>query len=115
MEDLISETTRLKLKKLSKSLLNLHKSLLDSERAEYEKLHGKINTVQEVFHLVLENPHFAWLRILSGEIVQIDEFLAGKNPAKEADGIALIAQTKQLLSPENPVDPFDKRDRKSVV
>ncbi len=104
----LSDQTRHKLKTLSKSLLNLHKILLDSERADYEKQHGKIESVQAIFQLVLENPHFAWLRVLSGEIVLIDEFLADKTAKKESEGIALLNQTKQLLSPENLIDPFDK-------
>lgn len=94
----LTEATRAQLKSLSKSLLRLHKTLLDAEREHYETVNGKVQSTGEMLRLVLDDRHFAWLRILSGQIVLIDELLASKQPTDEADGRSLIAQTARLLN-----------------
>ena len=86
--------------------MRLHKILLDGERAEYEKTNGKIQSISEVFRLVLEDPHFAWLRVLSRQIVLIDEFLASKIPITETEGVGLIEQTRRLLRFEDENEHF---------
>ena len=50
---------------LSRSLLRLHKALLDSERVSYERVHGRIETNGAFFQLVLGDAWFAWLRPLT--------------------------------------------------
>lgn len=105
----LSEETRHRLKTLSKSMLHLHKALLDFEREEYEKVNGKVRSPNELFGLVIDHPHFAWLRILSGQIVLIDEFLASKKEVNEAEGLGLIDQARLLLAPEKNLDEFDHK------
>ncbi len=97
-ENKLTEETRANLKKLSKSLLRLHKTLLDAERRQYELVNGRVQSTGEMLRLVLDDAHFAWLRILSGQIVLIDEFLASKQPTIETDGKSLIEQTARLLN-----------------
>lgn len=108
MSELTPET-RQKLKDSSKSLLRLHKILLDYERAVYEKANGTVQGPHELFGLVLDHPHFAWLRVISGQIVVIDEFLASKTTVIETDGQNLVIQTKQLLSFETEHENFADR------
>jgi len=55
------------------ALLNLHKSLLDHVRIEYEREHGRVETAGALLQLVVGNPAFEWLRPLSQLIVAIDE------------------------------------------
>lgn len=105
----LTEETRARLKGLSKSLLRLHKTLLDDERAEYEKANGKINSISEVFRLVLDDPHFAWLRKMSSMIAMIDEFLASKIPVSETDGLEFIKQVSVMLNFELADDSFDDK------
>ncbi len=105
----LTEETRTQLKSLSKSLLRLHKTLLDAERARYEKINGKVQSSGEMLRLVLEDAQFAWLRILSGQIVLIDEFLAAKQQTSESDGNNLIEETKRLLNFENKNESFADR------
>lgn len=102
----LTETTRAQLKNLSKSLLRLHKTLLDAERGRYETVNGKVQSTGEMLRLVLDDKHFAWLRILSGQIVLIDEFLASRQPTDEADAGSLIAQTARLLNFEDENENF---------
>jgi hypothetical protein len=105
-ENKLTEETRAKLKNLSKSLLRLHKILLDGERRQYELVNGRVQSTSEMLRLVLDDAHFAWLRILSGQIVLIDEFLASRQPTIEADGRSLIEQSARLLNFEDDNDSF---------
>ncbi len=105
-ENKLTEETRAKLKNLSKSLLRLHKTLLDAERRQYELVNGRVQSTGEMLRLVLNDAHFSWLRILSGQIVLIDEFLASKQPTIEADGRSLIEQTTRLLNFEDANENF---------
>lgn len=108
-QETLTDETRARLKNLSKTLLHLHKTLLDDERAEYEKANGKINSISEVFRLVLDDPHFAWLRKMSSMIAMIDEFLASKTPVNEADGQEFIKQVSVMLKFELADDSFDDK------
>jgi len=91
---------RTRLKTLRDGLLRLHKSLLELERAAYERDVAPITTTGQYLNLVLDDPAFKWLRELSAFIVMIDEALAQKAPpATEEDAERLIAQARGLLSP----------------
>jgi hypothetical protein len=91
---------RTRLKSLRDGLLHLHKSLLELERAAYERDVAKITSTGQYLNLVLDDPAFLWLRELSAFIVMIDEALAQKAPPlAEEDAGRLIAQARALLSP----------------
>lgn len=57
----------------------LHAALLQCERQAYEEVHGPTKAA-ELLRLLLNDPHFAWLRPLSGIIAQIDEALDPREP-----------------------------------
>jgi len=65
-------------------LLHLHQTLLDMERKSFETTHGRVNS-GELLQLVLNHEQFAWLRIISALVVQIDEMLDADEPAGAAD------------------------------
>lgn len=90
-------------------LLALHKTLLDSERAEYERVHGRVESPYELFGLVTNHPRFAWLRNLSTLIVQIDERLDADDPVGDEDAIVLLDQTRSLLKPAESGNEFEKK------
>lgn len=85
---------RARLEELRSALLDLHKSLVDSERIEYEKVIGKIQSPGQFLQLLTNDPWFAWLSPLSRLIVSIDEALDEKEPlsARSARGFADEAQ-----------------------
>jgi hypothetical protein len=95
--------TAAQLKVLRDRLLQLHKTLLDSDRAAYERAYGPVGSSGEWLQLVLGHEHFAWLRPFSGLIVRIDEWLAGdQRPEveltavmKEADRLTLISASTE--------------------
>jgi hypothetical protein len=94
---------------LRNGLLGLHKSLLDSERASYERDIARIKSSGEFLKLVLYDPWFAWLHELSEFIVLIDETLDAEEPPTGIDAERLIAQAWELLAPNESGRGFAKR------
>jgi hypothetical protein len=100
---------RRRLTNLRNGLLPLHKYLLDSERAAYERDVAPITTPGQFLNLVLNDPWFAWLRELSQLIVVIDETLGLDEPATAEDAARLIAQARTLASPAEQGTGFARR------
>jgi hypothetical protein len=48
---------------LRKTLLNLHKTLIEWERAAYERIHGRTSP-GSLLTALMSDPQFAWLRPL---------------------------------------------------
>jgi len=78
-------------------LLHLHQTLLDMERKSFETTHGRVNS-GELLELVLNHAQFAWLRIISALVVEIDEMLDADEPASVADMVNLISAARQLFA-----------------
>ena len=90
-----------RLREVRLQLLHLHQTLLEKERKSFEKIHGRVNS-GELLQLVINHEQFAWLRMVSALVVQIDEMLDADEPASAADMVSLIAATRQLFT-----DPGD--------
>ncbi len=99
---------RQKLVALRTTLLKLHKTLLDMERREYEKVHGQVN-VGELFRLVVDDPQFAWLHSISEFVVRIDEMLAGEKEATDVESHELISLARKMFLPSETGDAFQKQ------
>jgi len=95
----IPEAMRQRLTQLRDGLLRLHKTLLDSETAQYERDIARISSSGELLKLVLYDPWFAWLHELSEFVVLIDESLDAKEPLEGFEGERLMAQAWELLMP----------------
>jgi hypothetical protein len=93
---------------LRKTLLHLHKTLLDWERSAYERLHGRV-TASELLNVIVEHPQFAWLRPISELIVRIDQTVDSEEPDSAADIEALIARARAVVSPDESGPPNAKR------
>jgi hypothetical protein len=101
------------LRTLRDRLLGLHKTLLDSDRAAYERAYGRVGSSGEWLQLVLGHEHFAWLRPFSGLIVRIDEWLAGdERPADERAALEKEAERLTLISASTEERPL--RYRKAI-
>ena len=99
---------RQKLVALRQALLRLHKTLLDMERRDYEKVHG-IVTTGELFRLVVDDPQFAWLHNISEFVVRIDEALSGDEGVTEEDARVPISLARKLFAPTETGDGFQKQ------
>jgi hypothetical protein len=104
-----SDPTKQRLTDLRNGLLGLHKTLLDSERATYERDIARIGSSGELLKLVLYDPWFAWLHELSEFVVLIDETLDAKEPPPGIDAERLIEQAWELLAPNETGAGFAKR------
>ena len=99
---------REKLVALRLTLLRLHKTLLDMERREYERAHGKVNT-GELFRLVIDHEQFGWLHNISEFVVRLDETLAGEVPVTPEDTRSAIMLARKMFAPSEFGDAFQKR------
>ena len=95
-----SLSTEERLTDLRNALIRLHKALLDSERASYERDIARVTSTGQLLELVLNDPFFAWLHELSELIVIIDETLDADDPASSEDADRLVARSRLLLVPE---------------
>jgi hypothetical protein len=96
------------LRTLRHGLLRLHKTLLDWERANYERIHGrKSNT--ELLNAFMQDRQFAWLRPMSQLIVRIDEMLEDAKEPREEDVRAILAHVGVLTSPSEEGDEYARR------
>jgi hypothetical protein len=103
------ESNPQRLTDLRNALLSLHKTLLDSERGVYERDIARIATSTDFLKLVLYDPWFNWLHELSELVVIIDETLDAKEPPDGATADGLIAQSQELLIPNEEGQGFKKR------
>jgi hypothetical protein len=108
-EDKLTDETRANLKHLSKAMLRLHKILLDSAKVDYESKNGRIANVNQYFQLVIDDPHFAWLRKISALIALIDEAVSIRRPATEAEAKGLENEAKILLNFQDADDVFNDK------
>jgi len=93
----LPESTLKRLRELRSKLLHLHKTLLEMERADFERNVGRL-TSGELLQLVINHPQFAWLRQISALVVQMDEMLAAEEPATLSDVQGLLSQASVLLT-----------------
>lgn len=94
----MNDRDRALLAELRRLLLHLHKTLIDWQRDEYERLNGRLQTTQ-LLQVIFNDPAFAWLRSMSGLIVRIDEALEERAREVSETG-PLVAQARELVAPE---------------
>lgn len=94
---------------LRRALLHLHKTLLDWERAAYERQQGERTRPGELLSIVMRDPHFAWLHPLSELIVRIDTMLDVEHPEPHAEVDAILKQARTLIAPDAAGSPYAQR------
>jgi hypothetical protein len=102
------------LAKAHAGLLQIHKVLIDNERKRYERDHARVSGPGEMFQLLVNDPFFAWLRVMSELIVSIDEWLSSEEPIDAAAGEALLAQTHDLLTPSDAGNDFQREYARAI-
>ena len=96
---------------LRNQLLSLHKLLMNTERASYEKEGNVIESPMQFLQLLMEHERFAWLRQLSQLVVMMDEAMEEKPP---------IAKARHLLMGSEEPGSFavryaEAREREAAV
>jgi len=104
----MSDTDRQFLFDLRKTLLHLHKTLLDWERAAYERVHGRVSA-SELLKVIVTDPQFGWLRPISELIVLIDQTV--DMPAQDDTGAvdALAARARAVTRADEGGPPPAQR------
>jgi hypothetical protein len=110
----MKDTDRALLLDLRKSLLNLHKALLDWERVAYEKIHDRTSPGALLTALTAD-PQFAWLRPLSELIVRIDESLEiDVMEGPEIDVDAIFALAASIIAVDESGTPEAQRHHQAM-
>jgi hypothetical protein len=94
----MNDQDRALLSEMRRLLLELHKTLIDWQRRDYETTRGRLQTTQ-LLQVIFNDPEFAWLRTMSGLIVRVDEALEAKPPEGSETG-PLVAAARELIAPE---------------
>jgi hypothetical protein len=108
----LPEATIKRLGDLRGSLLHLHKTLLDMERADFERDFGRL-TSGELLQLVINHAQFAWLRLISALVVQIDEMFDVEKPATLNDVQNVLAEARALFT--SPADEVFKEKYQAAL
>jgi hypothetical protein len=90
------------------ALLDLHKLLLQRERADYAEDHGAVSN-SRLFDLALNDESFAWLRPVLQLVVHIDEMLEWNELWTDDDAEAVLARTRALLKASEHGSPFEQK------
>jgi len=107
----VSPTHQESLSQVRRTLLDLHKALIERERALYEKSHGAVSA-GEMLQLLIRDDAFSWLHPISELIVRVDELISNANerrrptPARpamtpdqvNAEADILLVETRELLT-----------------
>lgn len=104
----MNDAERALLVDLRRGLLHLHKTLLDWERAAYDRAHGR-SSPGELLSIVMSDPQFAWLHPLSGLIVRIDTMLDVEHPEPRLEIDAIIRQARTLVAPDEAGTAYAQR------
>jgi hypothetical protein len=99
---------RERLTALRNALLNLHKTLLESERRSYEATFGQISSPYQFLHLLTNDPWFAWLSPVTRLIATADEMLDAKEPLTAASVDSLVKEAGTLLVATAEGDGFSR-------
>lgn len=84
---------------LRHELLELHRAVLDAQRIQYERTHGRVETSGELLGLVLEHRDFDWIRALSALIARLDAWAEEKSAATDAALAAIVGALRDLVRP----------------
>jgi len=100
------------LRELRTGLLHHHRVLMEHARRDYERLHGRIAGPGQLLHLLMQDPEFGWLRMLSSLLAELDESLEEPVPGETEAVVAAIARL--LLEVEADDGGFQVRYRQAL-
>jgi hypothetical protein len=80
------------------ALRTLHRTLVGSVQAGFERLHGKVKGPNQLLGLLLNDPLFAWLRPLSQLITELDDVCEGDPRIGQASLAAIRERVARFTS-----------------
>lgn len=97
-DDPARATQRAALREISRTLLPLHRALIEASRAEYAATVAPVTGPNHLLQLLGEDPFFAWLKPITALIVDIDEMV--RVDFEPADALAIGARVQRLFGTE---------------
>lgn len=94
---------------IASRLRTVHKLLLDFEQRIYEKTYGRVDGPYQLLGLAMNDPQFAWLRAMSGEMAHLDEVRLGRAGVTETDLRLIGTRIRALLMTDRVATDFQKR------
>lgn len=94
---------------IASKLRAVHKQLLDYEKRIYEKTYGRVEGPYQLLNLAMEDPQFAWLRAMSGEMVHLDEVRLNRDGVTDTDLRLIGTRIRALLVQDRVETDFQKR------
>jgi hypothetical protein len=88
---------RAALRETSKTLIVLHRHLIDAAKAEYAAAFGPVASPAEMLQLLTDDPYFAWLKPVTSLIVDIDGMT--RTDFELADAYAIGQRLEHLFGP----------------
>src|SRR5687767_7029024 len=80
------------------ALLDLHRALVEGERRDYEKAHGRVSG-GDFLQALIRDPAFAWLTPLTRLIARLDELEDAEGEGTQPESAAtVLAAIRALLS-----------------
>jgi len=90
-------------------LLSLYSALIVAEQHTYERVHGPINSTDELLRLVLNDPWFTWLSPILDLLLRIDQLLADNAFDITGENVGhLVAEVRSLTRPSTEGDGFER-------
>ncbi|PYQ59299.1 MAG: hypothetical protein DMF58_12185 [Acidobacteria bacterium] len=83
------------LRELSRTLIPVHRRLIESAKSDYAFAYGANARPSELVELLQNDPFFAWLKPLTAVIVDIDEM--ARTDFEVADVAAIVDRIEKLL------------------
>jgi hypothetical protein len=91
-----SEVQQLKVAR--RTMMRLHKALLDAERDSYEWQHGRLASNLAFYNLVMGHEWFQWIRPMTQWIAAVDEAVARKDdPIAEDEARQFLTDLRDLV------------------
>lgn len=90
------------------ALLALHRALVERERRDYERIHGRVGG-GEFLQGLIHDPAFAWLTPFTTLIVRLEELEDEKDEGAQQDVAATLAAIRELLSLDRERSEFHRR------
>jgi hypothetical protein len=96
------------LRTVQPALLELHKALLDAERAQIESVHGAMSG-PEFLQLISDPIRYGWLTPFSRLLVAIDDALNPRGDEEQPKPQELLDEARELVLPPKDDTPFGRR------
>lgn len=93
---------------MRRELLDLHRTLVDAERRDYERARGRM-TDRAFLQALISDPALSWLNPLTSLIVRLDELLEDETPQSAAQLDDCIAELRKLLKPDAQGQGFQRK------